>query len=104
MTKLENKENVREIIMYPTAYTKCQIGQDWFMNRFEVHFFPNKCYPDYMEVANFIQENIEGKELNIEQAAEVIRNFLESEYNPKKVTVINHIRECRTHFDVDVII
>lgn len=104
MTRLKNSENVQEIIMHPSAYTKCQIGQDWFLNRFEVHFYPDKYYPDYIEVADFIQENIEGKELNIEQAAAILRDFLLSEYNPEKVTVIDHIQECRTHFDVDVII
>lgn len=104
MTKIPNKENVKEIVMYPTAYTKCKIGQDWFLNRFEVHFMPNKFYPDYMQVNAFIQEQIEGKEMNIEQATRCLYEFLSYEYSPSEIRVIDHIRDCKTHFDVDVII
>lgn len=104
MNHIPNKEKVTEIVMHPTAYTKCEIGQDWFLNRFEVHFLPNDSYPDYMEVNAFIQNNIEGKEMNIEAAAYTLYDFLKKEYAPKEVWVIDHIRDCKTHFDVDVTI
>lgn len=104
MAKIPNNENVKTIIMYPIAYTKCRIGQDWFLNRFEVHFTPNDCYPDYMEVNAFIQENIEGKELNIEEAAKTLYDYLKCEYKPNELQVTNHIRDCNTHFNVDVVV
>lgn len=103
MTKIPNNEQVAMIVMKPRAYTKCQIGQDWFLNCFKVLFKPNKCYPDYMEVQSYISKNIEGKEMNIEVAAYALKKYLE-QYEPLSVVVIDHITNCNTHFDVDVII
>lgn len=101
MNKIPNNERVSKICMKPIAYTKCRIGQDWFLNEFEAVFFPDRFYPDYIEVEKFIAENIEGKEMNIEETARCLCNFL-MKYDPKEVYVIDHIRNCKTHFCVDV--
>ena len=101
MTKIENKERVTHIVMHPTAYTKCRIGQDWYKCCFEIHFEPGACYPDYMEVNAYIMSEIDGKELNIEEAAYMLFFHLR-QYAPKRLKVINHITNCKTHFDVDV--
>ncbi len=101
MTKIENRENVSRIIMKPTAVSKCKIGQDWYKMAFEVEFIPGNCYPDYIEVNDFVMRKIDGKELNIEEAAEMLYGML-SAYNPKSLKVTNHIAGCKTHFDVDV--
>ena len=103
MTKIENKENVTKITMMPTAYTKCKIGQDWYKCQFECCFLPGDCYPDYMEVNAYIMDEIDGKELNIEEAARMLYDFL-MQYAPEYLKVVNHIRDCKTHFDVDVTI
>lgn len=101
MNRIKNVEAVQTITLFPTAYTKCQIGQDWFLNEFEVRFIPDKYYPDYMEVDAFIQENIEGKEMNIEKAVKTLKDFL-LKYEPVRVDITDHIRKCKTHFNVDV--
>ena len=100
--RLGNNEGVKKIIMHPTACVKCQIGQDWYKCEFEVTFIPSGYYPDYMEVGKFVEEHIDGQELNIEQAAKMLCDFLNVAYEPKEITVCNHIRGCKTHFDVDV--
>ena len=79
---LLNKENVSQIVMRPTAITKCKIGQDWFKSDFECLFTPGDYYPDYMEVDKFIMDIIDGQELNIEEAARLLYDFL-MEYQPK---------------------
>lgn len=103
MTEIKNNENVTEIVMKPTAYTKCKIGQDWYRCEFDVVFIPGDCYPDYMEVNSFIMQNIDGHELNIEEAARMLYDMLKK-YNPRGLRVTNYIRDCKTHFDVDVTI
>lgn len=100
--RLGNNEGVTLIVMHPTACVKCQLGQDWYKCEFEVDFMPNGCYPDYMEVGRFVEEEIDGKELNIEHAAKVLYDFLKETYEPSSLRVCNHIRGCKTHFDVDV--
>ena len=47
---IDNIEGVSKIVMKPTAFVQCKIGQDWYKCEFEVVFVPDKTYPDYMEV------------------------------------------------------
>lgn len=103
MTKIENREHVTQIVMKPIAFTKCKIGQDWYRCQFECTFTPDECYPDYMEVSDYIMHSIDGKELNIEEAAKMLFDFL-AQYKPSCLKVINHIKGCKTHFDVDVVV
>ena len=102
MTKLENKQKITFITMKPVAYTKCAIGQDWYKNELEIRFVPRDCYPDYMEVNEWIMTNIDGKEFNIEDVVDVIYNFLKETYQPADLSIINNIIDCKTHFDVIV--
>lgn len=103
MNRIENKENVSLIIMKPTACVKCQIGQDWYQCNFEVKFIPHESYPDYIEVQKFISDEIDGKEMNIEQATRILYEHLKR-YDPSALEITNHVRGCKTHFDVDVTI
>lgn len=101
MNRIENKENVSKIVMKPTAISKCKIGQDWYKMAFEIEFIPRDFYPDYIEVNDFVMKEIDGKELNIEEAAKMLYEML-SAYEPRSLKVTNHITGCKTHFDVDV--
>lgn len=101
MTKIFNQEQVTNIIMRPHACVKCQIGQDWYPCEFEVKFEPSDYYPDYMEIEQFVKDEIDGHELNIEQAAKRLYDFLIN-YEPRHLIVINHVQNCKTHFNVDV--
>lgn len=103
MTKIENKQKIDLIIMKPIAYTKCAIGQDWYKNSLEITFCPNNCYPDYMEVNEWVMKEIDGKELNIEDVVDLVYNYIKNEYDPLDLTVRNDIAGCKTHFDVVVI-
>lgn len=102
MERLSNDQGIQKIIMKPIAYTKCVIGKDWYKNELEIVFIPDDCYPDYMEVEAWIEENVDGKELNIEDVVNTIHSFLVETYKPIEVEVTDHIKGCRTHFDVIV--
>ena len=102
MQKLKNTQSISKIVMKPTAYTKCAIGQDWYKNELEIEFYPFESYPDYMEVNAYIMDEIDGKELNIEDVVNMIYKHL-LEYAPVYLLVVDHIRGCKTHFDVDVV-
>lgn len=102
MTCLKNKQGINKITMMPVAYTKCVIGQDWYRNELEIIFIPADVYPDYMEVNEWIMKEIDGEELNIEDVVAMIYDFLVDEYHPVSVEVKDHIRGCKTHFDVIV--
>lgn len=101
--RIENREGVSTITMWPKAFAMCRIGQDWYENNFEAVFEPGDYYPDYMAVDRFIRENIDGKALNIEEAARLLFDYL-MKYAPNRLRVTDHIRSCKTHFPVDVTI
>lgn len=102
MNKIKNTQKINKITMKPVAYTKCAIGQDWYKNELEIVFVPALYYPDYIEVNEWIMENIDGKELNIEDVNDHIYKFLTEEYHPQSLTIKNSIVGCKTHFDVIV--
>lgn len=102
INKIKNTQGITKIVMRPTAYTICQLGGDFYKSKLEITFEPNEYYPDYMEVNKFISSEIDGKYANIEDVVESIYDFLQL-YEPKKITVVNHVTDCRTHFDVDVV-
>lgn len=100
---IENKEKITKIIMRPFAECLCAIGQDWYHIQFEVIFTPTDCYPDYMDVAAYISQNISGKELNIESAVDMLGTMLKTTYRPEALTVKGIVDKVVTHFPVEVI-
>lgn len=102
MNKLKNTQRIGEIRMFPDAYTRCELGGDFYKNSFEIEFVPGDFYPDYTEVQTWVMENIDGKTMNIEDVVSEIYDFLLSEYSPAYLKVINRVTNCRTHFDVVV--
>ena len=103
IVKIPNEQKILRIKMMPVAYTKCEIGQDWYKNELEIHFWADDCYPDYMEVNEWIMKEIDGKTLNIEDVVEMVYDFLKENYSPLFLEVHDHVRGCKTHFDVEVI-
>lgn len=103
MEAIKNTQGISQIVMRPFAECLCAIGHDWYHIQFEVVFFPNNCYPDYMDVVAYISNNISGKELNIEAAVDLLGTMLKSTYNPAALTVKGIVDKVVTHFPVEVI-
>lgn len=101
MNKIKNIENVKQIVMHPSACVKCQIGRDWYKCDFDVYFTPGQFYPDYMEVEKYVMDNIDGRELNIEQAGKILKGYLE-QYIPDELEVVVNVSGNKVHFDVEV--
>lgn len=102
MKRIKNEQEINKITMCPTAYTKCVIGQDWYKNELEIEIVPDLWYPDYIEVDQWIMEEIDGQEFNIEDVVDKIYKKINLEFYPKFIKVTNHIKGCKTHFDVIV--
>lgn len=98
---IENKQGITEIIMTPSVICKCAIGQDWYTNNFTITFVPKNHYPDYMEVDEWLNENLRGRELNIEDAVEQMGKYL-LRYEPLSLTVETEVKDVLTHFPVKV--
>lgn len=101
MKLLENKEDIDRIVMRPTAIVKCQIGQDWYNNQLEIIFVPSEYYPDYIEVQNWIMENVDGKEMNIEEVVDEVYKHMMI-YKPAHLCVHDIVEGNKVHFNVEV--
>ena len=101
-TRIENRQKIARIVMKPDAYTICEIGGDMYKSRLEIVFIPDKCYPDYMQVQEWILKEIDGKTLNIEDVVDIVYRKLKEEFSPTAMKITSYIENCRTHFDVIV--
>lgn len=102
MTKIPNTQDIKNIKMFPVAFTKCGIGGDYYKNELEVAIVPDKVYPDYTEVQEWTMHKLDGQTLNIEDVVSIIYDFIKETYEPKSIHIVNHVTGCRTHFDVIV--
>jgi hypothetical protein len=102
--KLENKEKVRLITMYPVAHTLCAIGQDFYKYEFKIDFVVGRYYPDYMDVEKWVMNNLDGKELNIEQGMRLFYDWLVESYEPLDLTMLATVKDAKTHFAVEVVL
>lgn len=101
MIKIPNTQKITKITMKPFAECKCGIGKDWYHIDFDIAFIPGKYYPDYMDVSRFISENINGAELNIEEAVYAVEQFLNA-YEPNGLMVTANVNFVTTHCPVTV--
>jgi len=99
---IKNTQNISKIVMRPFAECLCEIGQDWYHIDFEVIFVPHDYYPDYMKVTEFVSKNINGKEMNIEDAVNKLWEMLNDVFNPDFLSVCANVNQSTTHFPVSV--
>ena len=101
--KIKNRQNIKQIIMKPTVSCFCPLGQDWYKIDFDISFIPRDFYPDYCDVQNYILNNINKQQLTIEEAIDIIYNYLQKEYLPENLTVQANVNIVQSHFHVIVI-
>ena len=99
--RIENTQGIREIVMCPTAMCYCPLGRDWYHNEFMITMIPDKFFPNYCDVQAWIEENIEGKPLIIEEAVKQLYDYLSETYAPKSLEVESHVNDAG-HFPVTV--
>ena len=102
--KLQNKQKVSRIVMKPKAVCFCPLGDDWYTNEFRVDFIPLDYFPDYCDVEKYLDENVRGKSLIIEDATKMLYDFLKDEYEPDYLEVTSYVNDVTSHSPVEVTI
>lgn len=100
--KLENRQGITNIVMKPKAICFCPLGDDWYTNEFEVTFVPNLYFPDYCDIESFLNKEIRGKSMIIENAVNALYEYLEANYEPKELTVTSYVNDVTSHSPVVV--
>ena len=98
---VKNEYGVKRITMYPEAMCYCPLGKDWYTNHFEVKMDIGSAIPDYCEVAKWLDENICGESLIIEDVLKKFRKYLNETYSPVALEVISSVNDAK-HFPVRV--
>ena len=98
---IRNDYGVRTLKMYPSAKSYCPLGKDWYTNEFEVKMQVKDAIPDYCEVEAWLDENIRGKSLIVEEAVSKFRQYLETTYSPVTLEVTSSVCDA-LHFPVIV--
>lgn len=100
--KQENKQNIAEIVMKPTAICFCPLGDDWYTNEFYITIEPDKYFPDYCDIEKYLNGNIRGKSLIIEDAVGMVYDYIKNEYEPKTIQVVSYVNDVISHSPVIV--
>ena len=98
---VKNEYGVRRITMYPEAICYCPLGKDWYTNKFEVVMTVKDMIPDYCEVEEWLDENLRGKPLIIEDAIDRFREYLSETYSPASLEITSTVDDAK-HFPVRV--
>ena len=98
---LKNEYGIKEIIMYPKVICYCPLGNDWYSNSFEVYMKVKQSIPDYCEIEKWLDKNMRGKSLIIEDAIEMFYKYLSETYSPIAIEVSSYVEDAK-HFPVRV--
>lgn len=98
---VENNYGIDKIVIHPEAKCFCPLGADWYTNHFEVTIGPDQKIPDYCALDVYIAENINGKELIIEEAVDLLYQHIVSIYQPRSCRIVSHVNDAG-HSDVSV--
>lgn len=91
----KNEQKITKIVMSGSSHNFCPLGQANYTNRFSMEFYPNEMIPDYLEVNSFIKENINDKELVIEDAVAILFDYLVATFEPKGLKVSSLVSDAK---------
>lgn len=98
---VKNEYGVKRVTIYPEAICYCPLGKDWYTNKFEASMAVGEVIPDYCEVEKWLDENIRGKSLIIEDAVARFRKYLTETYSPVALEVTSSVKDAK-HFPVRI--
>ncbi len=99
--KLHNKQGIKEIEIEPSVCCYCPLGADWYNMKVNIKIKIDKYYPNYCDIRAFLNEEIQGKNLIIEDVLDKVYNFIKL-YEPKELVVTGIVSEIESHPPVKV--
>ena len=101
MAKFSNEMGITEIHMkIKNVKMFCPIGKAWYTGNYNIIFVPDQTIPDYIEIQEWIDENLTSQSFTIEYSCSKLRDYLNT-YNPHYVKVDCNVTDA-AHFEVTV--
>ena len=92
---IENVKKISSIRIESEAKCYCPLGQDWYTNHFTIDFEPDQYFPDYCQVDKWIDENINGKHMIIEDAVDMLHAYLKDTCMPYTCVVTSYVNDAK---------
>lgn len=101
MSKFTHTQGITKVSFTKTMTVFCPLGNDYYTAHITVDFTPDKVMMDYLDEEKFFKNEIQGKNLIIEDVVNTVYTHLKEEYNPSYLKV-KVFAENATHFPVIV--
>lgn len=101
MAMFKNEMGINEISFVHTVQCVCAIGKSLCTYNFEVEMVPGDVIPDYLEVQDYMDNEINMHFLTMEDATAALANYLDEVYAPTGGSVACICCDAR-HFAVRV--
>lgn len=96
INKIHNIQGIKEIKITPSVCCYCPLGNDWYNMKVSIQFKVGAYYPNYCDIRQFLNEEIQGKGLIIEDVLDKIYDFMLS-YEPMNLKVSGEVEEIESH-------
>lgn len=100
MAAFDNTMGITKIEFQCRTRNYCPLGEDMYTNQFTVVFIPSGQIPDYVDIQNDINNNVDGKDMTVEDAVEAVYNIVDR-FKPEKLCVESYADDA-VHFPVTV--
>lgn len=84
---IENTQGITQIIYKAKTKNYCPIGRDWYTSNIQAQIEPDNIIPDYIDLDKFVAEQINQKEMIIEDVVNTLYNHISAKYKPKSLTI-----------------
>lgn len=101
-TEFKNTQGITKIVMKAKSiHPICPLGKAPYSNNYTVTMCPNEVIPDYCEVNAWIQKNLGGHDLIIEDCVAMLFTYLQKQCAPDYLRVDSLVVDAR-HPEVTV--
>ena len=90
MNTMKNIYKVKNIKYTANVFTKCPIGKEWGHMFIEIYADMGEEIPDYCDIDNYIQTEIDGNILMLEEVGHKVYTFFKELCNPIHLRVVCH--------------
>lgn len=87
MGTFKNTMGIRHIHMDKSVKCFCPLGQSWCTYELSIHLQPGEVIPDYLDVEQFLEVEINGGTMTLEDTAGKVLAFFVDTYAPKGASV-----------------
>ena len=88
---MKNTQKISKITLKKDALVKCKLGEDWYTAELAITMWPAEEIPDYRDIGTFIEQEVSGKLMTIEDVMEAVATFIMTTYQPHFLSTVAEV-------------